>query len=496
MNGVVARRRLARPYVEQLLVPTRAAFCDLVEIVTGLAMIGDDLERLTKMPLRIVETVRLEGGHTFDDRPFDSVEIGVGFALELRSQDRSLRVVFVENRKAREDGQRFFALTCIPLGLGFGQEVVHATSKLSACGTHPGRRRSGSRDRLEPERTGFGLRLRGRLPPVDKLLQYQLPVATRVYAADGTLLGEFYTEKRYLVPIAKIPPVVRQAFIAAEDSNFYHHKGVDVLGIARAAIANFTAGSVVQGGSTITQQVVKSLLLSPEKSYERKLKEILLSLRLERQLTKDEILYLYLNLIYLGNGSYGVGAAAQEYFNKDVADLDLAEAALLAGLPQAPSRYSPVRHWDRAKYRQRYVLERMARERFVTWEESEQALKEEIQLTRHDAGAPPAAHPFQPRSQPCHEPPGAQNENASTRTSRRVFSSAARRKTKRKRLPRALSTRCVRRKVSRRKQARHRSTTSRRVAVVACTPAAAHKAAHTASFTKKRVPRTLPDDRR
>ena len=226
------------------------------------------------------------------------------------------------------------------------------------------------------------------LPPVDKLLQYQLPVATRVYAADGTLLGEFYTEKRYLVPIAKIPPVVRQAFIAAEDSNFYQHKGVDVLGIARAALANFTAGTVVQGGSTITQQVVKSLLLSPEKSYERKLKEILLSLRLERQLTKDEILYLYLNLIYLGNGAYGVGAAAQEYFGKDVADLGLAEAALLAGLPQAPSRYSPVRHWERAKYRQRYVLERMARERYVTWDASEQALEEEIRLTRHDASEP------------------------------------------------------------------------------------------------------------
>src|SRR5689334_2010191 len=155
------------------------------------------------------------------------------------------------------------------------------------------------------------------LPPVDKLLRYQLPVATRVYAADGTLLGEFYTQKRYLVPIAKIPAVVRQAFISAEDSNFYRHKGVDVLGIARAAIANFTAGTVVQGGSTITQQVVKSLLLTPEKSYERKLKEILLSLRLERQLTKDEILYLYLNLIYLGNGAYGVGAAAQEYFRSE-----------------------------------------------------------------------------------------------------------------------------------------------------------------------------------
>jgi penicillin-binding protein 1A len=226
------------------------------------------------------------------------------------------------------------------------------------------------------------------LPPVDKLLRYQLPVATRVYADDGALLGEFYTEKRYLVSIAQIPPVVRQAFIAAEDANFYQHKGVDVLGITRAMLANFTAGSVVQGGSTITQQVVKALLLTPEKSYERKAKEVLLALRLEQQLSKDEILYLYLNLIYLGNGAYGVGAAAQEYFNKDVGELTLAEAALLAGLPQAPSRYSPVRHWTNAKFRQRYVLERMARERYVTWDEAEAALKAPIQLARHEPQTP------------------------------------------------------------------------------------------------------------
>src|SRR5262249_32354625 len=162
-----------------------------------------------------------------------------------------------------------------------------------------------------------------------------------------------------------------QAFISAEDSSFYRHKGVDFLGIARAAMANFTAGSVVQGGSTITQQVVKALLLSPERSYERKAKEILLSLRLERQLTKDEILYLYLTLTSLGTGASGVGAASKEYSGRAVADLDLAEAAMLAGLPQPPSRYSPIRHWNRAKYRQRYVLERMAREHYVTWEASE-----------------------------------------------------------------------------------------------------------------------------
>ena len=226
------------------------------------------------------------------------------------------------------------------------------------------------------------------LPPVDKLLHYQLPVASRVYADDGTLLGEFFTEKRYLVPLAEIPLLVRNAFLAAEDANFYGHKGVDFLGIARAAIANFSAGEVVQGGSTITQQVVKALLLSPEKSYERKAKEILLALRLERQLNKDEILYLYLNLIYLGDGAYGVGAAAQEYFGKDVGALTLAEAALLAGLPQAPSRYSPLRHWDRAKHRQRYVLEQMARNGFVSWEDAEQALQAPLQLTQREAPSP------------------------------------------------------------------------------------------------------------
>ncbi len=230
--------------------------------------------------------------------------------------------------------------------------------------------------------------LTANLPAVDKLLHYQLPVATRVYADDGTLLGEFYTEKRYLVSLANIPPLVRNAFLAAEDASFYRHKGVDFLGIVRAAIANFSAGEVVQGGSTITQQVVKAILLSPEKSYERKAKEILLALRLERQLSKDEILYLYLNLIYLGNGAYGVGAAAQEYFGKDVATLTLAEAALLAGLPQAPSRYSPFRHWERAKHRQRYALEQMARNGFVSWEEAEQALQAPLQLAAHEAPSP------------------------------------------------------------------------------------------------------------
>jgi len=223
------------------------------------------------------------------------------------------------------------------------------------------------------------------LPPVGKLLDYRPPVATRVFAADGTQIGEFFFEKRYLVPIYKIPQTVQLAFVAAEDQNFFEHTGIDYTSILRAAITNYQAGSTRQGASTITQQVVKSLLLTPERSYERKVKEIVLSYRLERQLTKDEILYLYLNQIYLGNGAYGVQAAALEYFGRDVAELSLAQAAMLAGLPQAPSRYSPVKHFERARARQRYVLDRMVDEGFVTHDEAERAFDEKLVFQRGDA---------------------------------------------------------------------------------------------------------------
>lgn len=223
------------------------------------------------------------------------------------------------------------------------------------------------------------------LPPVEKLLDYRPPVATRVFADDGTQVGEFFFEKRYLVPIYKIPQSVQLAFIAAEDQNFFEHTGIDYVSVLRAALTNYQAGSTRQGASTITQQVVKSLLLTPERSYERKIKEIVLSYRLERQLTKDEILYLYLNQIYLGNGAYGVQAAALEYFGRDVSELSLAQAAMLAGLPQAPSRYSPVKHFERAKARQRYVLDRMVHEGFVTHEEAEQAYEEKLVFQRGDS---------------------------------------------------------------------------------------------------------------
>jgi len=204
------------------------------------------------------------------------------------------------------------------------------------------------------------------LPPLSRLLEYDPPVATRVYADDGSLVGEFFFEKRYLTPIDQIPEIVRFAFVAAEDTEFYSHPGIDVKGIARAFVANTKAGEVVQGGSTITQQVVKALLLTPERSYRRKLREVMLSVKLEREASKDEILYLYLNQIYLGDGNYGIGAAARSYFGKKVSELDLAEAALLAGLPKAPSRYSPTRNPEGALKRQRYVLGRMLDDGFVT----------------------------------------------------------------------------------------------------------------------------------
>jgi penicillin-binding protein 1A len=216
------------------------------------------------------------------------------------------------------------------------------------------------------------------LPPVDQILRYKPMVTTRIFADDGTLIGEFYVERRYLVPLERIPAHVRVAFLAAEDADFYRHRGVDPGGIARALWTNVSRHSVVQGGSTITQQVVKQLLLSPERSYERKVKELILALRLETKLPKDDILYLYLNQIYFGAGAYGVASAAREFFDCDVEQLTIAQGALLAGLPQAPSRYDPQRHPQKAIERQRWVLQRMREEGFITPEQFEGARREEM----------------------------------------------------------------------------------------------------------------------
>jgi penicillin-binding protein 1A len=204
------------------------------------------------------------------------------------------------------------------------------------------------------------------LPRIATLKDYRPPIITTVYSDDNRKIAEFYKERRIVIPLSKMPKMLIEAFIAAEDARFYQHQGIDIFSIIRAFFKNIEAGTIVQGGSTITQQVTKSFLLTPERSYIRKLKEAILAYRIDKVFSKDEVLFLYLNQIYLGHGAYGVEAASENYFGKSVQGLDLAECAMLAGLPQAPSRYSPFRHPERAKQRQIYVLNRMLVEGFIT----------------------------------------------------------------------------------------------------------------------------------
>jgi penicillin-binding protein 1A len=228
----------------------------------------------------------------------------------------------------------------------------------------------------------FYVQLDRSLPSTRSLKNYHPPLVTTVYSSDGTLIGEFYAERRYLVPLKEVPLLTRKAFMAAEDARFYEHGGVDLAGVARAFFKNLKAGEIVQGGSTITQQVVKSLLLTPEKTWLRKLKEAILAYRIDHALTKDEILYLYLNQIYFGAGAYGVEAAARTYFDKHASELDVAESALLAGLPKAPTKFSPIQHYAAARERQHYVLQRMAEVGFITPQEARQAADEQLHLVK------------------------------------------------------------------------------------------------------------------
>jgi penicillin-binding protein 1A len=211
------------------------------------------------------------------------------------------------------------------------------------------------------------------LPSIEALRNYKPSAVTRIFSEDGEVIGEFFYEKREVVSLDRIPNHLIQAFVAGEDARFFQHKGLDYLAIFRAFVRNMFSGEIVQGGSTITQQVVKSLLLSPEKSFARKIREAILAYRIEKHLTKEEILFLYLNQIYLGHGAYGVAAAAESYFAKTIEDLDVAESAVLAGLPQAPSRYSPYQHPQQAKKRQVYILNRMAEEGFISPSEATKA---------------------------------------------------------------------------------------------------------------------------
>jgi penicillin-binding protein 1A len=204
------------------------------------------------------------------------------------------------------------------------------------------------------------------LPKINTLEDYRPSTVTSVFSDDGRKIGEFYKERRIVIPLSEMPENLKNAFVAAEDSRFREHPGIDIVSIFRAFIKNTQAGTIVQGGSTITQQVTKSFLLTPERTYNRKLKEAILAYRIEKKFSKDEILFLYLNQIYLGHGAYGVESAAENYFGKHAKDLNLAECSMMAGLPQAPSRYSPFRFPDRAKQRQIYVLNRMKEDGLIT----------------------------------------------------------------------------------------------------------------------------------
>ncbi len=225
------------------------------------------------------------------------------------------------------------------------------------------------------------------LPDYKKLAEYNPPTTTRLYAADGRLLDEYAIEKRLYVPISAIPNRLKNAFIAAEDQNFYYHPGVDISSILRAVVTNLNnigSNRSLVGGSTITQQVVKNFLLTNERSFERKIKEAILAFRITQAFSKDRILELYLNEIYLGNGSHGVAAAALYYFDKSIDELTIEEAATLAAMPKAPSDLDPTRNPERAKTRRDWVIERMEEENYITDTEALLAKATPIKLRTRD----------------------------------------------------------------------------------------------------------------
>ena len=231
------------------------------------------------------------------------------------------------------------------------------------------------------------------LPDYSQLQDYEPPVMTRVHAADGSLVAEYARERRLYIPIQAVPKLVIHAFLAAEDKNFYEHGGLDFFGIARAAVnyvQNFGSGRHPQGASTITQQVAKNFLLSNEVSFSRKIKEALLALKIERTYSKDKILELYLNEIYLGLGAYGIASASLTYFDKGVNELTVQEAAYLAALPKAPNNYHPFRARERALERRNWVIDQMAQDSFITVAQAETAKRTPLGVTQK----PTTTHTF------------------------------------------------------------------------------------------------------
>ncbi|MDD4943190.1 MAG: transglycosylase domain-containing protein, partial [Rhodoferax sp.] len=217
------------------------------------------------------------------------------------------------------------------------------------------------------------------LPDVSDLSDYRPKLPLRVYSAEGTLLGEFGEERRRFTRVQDIPKVMKDAVLAIEDARFYEHGGVDYKGLLRAALANL--GRIKsQGASTITMQVARNVYLSSEKTYTRKIYEILLTFKLEHSLTKDQILEIYMNQIFLGNRAYGFAAASEAYFGKPLSQITVAEAAMLAGLPKAPSAYNPINNPKRAKSRQLYIIERMLENNFISVDQADAAKREVLKV--------------------------------------------------------------------------------------------------------------------
>jgi penicillin-binding protein 1A len=239
---------------------------------------------------------------------------------------------------------------------------------------------------------GVFLAFESDLPQVTSLEEFQPNIITQVFAADGSVLGEFAIEKRVVVEFRDIPPVLRNAIVAVEDADFWKHIGINPWRIPGAALANVRSGRLGQGFSTLTMQLTRLLFLTPEKTYERKIKEIILAFQIEKNFTKEEIFTLYCNQIYFGHGNYGVEAASRFFFGKSVKDLTLPEAALLAGTPQNAPRLSPINHPDRALARRNHVLERMAEEKYISREEAAAAQRAPLGL--HLRKEPPSIAPY------------------------------------------------------------------------------------------------------
>ena len=220
------------------------------------------------------------------------------------------------------------------------------------------------------------------LPPINNLEQFKPNIVTKIYSGDGEIIKTFTAYTYEKIDLKDIPDNLKKALIATEDKNFYRHHGYDLTGLARSTVQNVLAGHVVQGASTITQQLARVLFLNNERTFDRKLKELFIAARIEKTISKDQILEMYMNNVYLGAGAYGVEGAAQIYFDKHLKDCDLAELALIAGLPQAPSVYNPFNNMDLAVQRRNQVLTRMYKMRYITTEEYEKAKEEKVHLAK------------------------------------------------------------------------------------------------------------------